>query len=91
MTIETPEYAAMLRRMIRRYGERVGDDDPIDLTEMLAVRDAFDAAIAEAVAGQRERGYSWREIGEALGITREAAWQRFHLATPRGKRVAKSA
>lgn len=79
--METPEYAAMMRRLVRRYGERVGEADPVDLATMLEVRDAFDAAIDAAVAGQSEAGFSWREIAEALGTTRQAAWQRFGRAS----------
>jgi len=31
----------------------------------------------EAVKGLRARGYSWAEIGSRLGITRQAAQQRW--------------
>lgn len=34
----------------------------------------LEAAVAEA----RRLGYSWREIGEALGTSFQAAHQRFH-------------
>jgi hypothetical protein len=37
----------------------------------------LDAAIAEAVKGLRGCGYSWAEIGSRLGITRQAAHQRW--------------
>jgi hypothetical protein len=33
--------------------------------------------LALAVAGLRARGYSWADIGSALGITRQSAWERF--------------
>lgn len=46
---------------------------------------ALDAEVTQSgarlngcVAILRERRASWREIGEALGISRQAAWQRFH-------------
>lgn len=74
--IETPEYAAMMRRMVAKYGERVGAADPIDLTEMMVVKAEFDAAIRTAVRGLRE-SFTWREIGEALGTSKEAAIMRF--------------
>ena len=32
---------------------------------------------AQAVAAARERGASWADIGSALGISRQAAWERF--------------
>jgi biotin operon repressor len=34
-------------------------------------------AVAEAVKGLRNHGYSWAEIGSRLGITRQAAPQRW--------------
>lgn len=75
--METPEYAAMMLRLVRRYGVRVGLGDPIDLTTMTEVRDAFDDAVQAAVDGLIAEGYSWREVGEALGVSKAAAWQRY--------------
>lgn len=53
-------------------------DDPIALVKEMdhAVELAkadFEVAVAEA----RARGVSWTVIGEALGISRQAAWERF--------------
>jgi hypothetical protein len=39
--------------------------------------DEIDAARAEAVKGLRAYGYFWAEIGSRLGITRQAAQQRW--------------
>jgi hypothetical protein len=47
------------------------------LALMLGVADEIDSAIAEAVKGLRACGYSWAEIGSRLGITRQAAQQRW--------------
>lgn len=38
---------------------------------------ALDASVREQVAALRDRGVSWARIGEALGVTRQAAHQRF--------------
>lgn len=71
---ETPDYAAMLSRMLRAYGRRVGDGDEVDLARMVEFRDELEAAIGEAVRGQRERhGRSWAYVAAGLGITRQAA------------------
>lgn len=70
---EIPEYAAMVRRILRAHGRRVGDADPEDLAELVAMRETLDAAIAVAVKGQRRNGFSWAAIGRGLGITRQAA------------------
>lgn len=75
---ETPDFAAAVRRMIAAHGRRVADADPEDLAELMAMRDALDAAIAAAVAGQRaNHGLSWTEIARGAGMTRQGAQQRW--------------
>src|SRR5580658_11375202 len=53
----------------------------------MAARDlaaAADAALQAAVDRARSAGQSWREIGEVLGTSRQAAFQRFgHPVDPR--------
>ncbi len=70
---ETPEYCAMMRRMLRAHGRRAGDADPEDLAELVQLRGELDKAIAVAVQGQRRNGFSWAAIGRGLGVTRQAA------------------
>jgi hypothetical protein len=36
-----------------------------------------DAAVHDHVAVLRDRGISWTRIGEALGVSKQAAWERF--------------
>ena len=75
---ETPEYAAMLERMIRAYARRVADADEVDLARMVEVKRVMDQALADAVRGQREQlGRSWAEIARGLGTSRQAAYDRF--------------
>lgn len=77
-TVETAEYAAFGRRMLRAWARRVGDGDPHDLTELLATSKALDTLIREAVTAQRAvYGTSWTTIGAAAGTTRQAAQQRW--------------
>ena len=38
---------------------------------------AFDAAAHDHVGVLRARGISWTRIGEALGVSKQAAWERF--------------
>lgn len=77
---ETPEYAAMLRRMIAAYGRRVADADDVDLAEMVELRDALDAAIEAAVIGQREHhGASWADVARGLGVSRQYAQRRYSV------------
>jgi len=44
---------------------------------MLGLTEEIDTAIAEAVKALRTHGYSWAEIGARLGVTRQAARQRW--------------
>ncbi len=75
---ETTEFAAMLARMVKAYGRRVGAADVEDLAEMFAVHAAFGAAVQEAVNAQREDlGRSWADIAQAAGTTRQAAQMRY--------------
>ena len=75
--IENDEYAAFARRVLRAYARRVADGDVEALTLMLGLSAEIDDAIAQAVTGLRGFGYSWAEIGSRLGITRQAAQQRW--------------
>lgn len=75
--VETAEFAAFVRRIVRAYSRRVGDGDVEALPELLALAADVDAAIAKSVAGLRDAGYSWAEIAARLGTTRQAAQQRF--------------
>ncbi|MGA2530440.1 MAG: ClpX C4-type zinc finger protein [Acidimicrobiales bacterium] len=50
------------------------------LAEMVRAHAAHrnvDRAVAHHVAALRARGVSWARIGEALGMTRQSAWERF--------------
>lgn len=75
--VETMDYLGAARRFIRAAGRRVGECDEHELAELVGLRQALDEAEAVAVAGQRAYGKSWAAIGRALGITREAAFQRY--------------
>ena len=73
--VENDEYAAFVRRILRAYSRRVGDVEALAL--MLGLAKEIDTTITEAVKGLRDCGYSWAEIGVRLGITRQAAQQRW--------------
>ena len=74
---ENDQYAAFARRILRAYARRVATGDIEALTALTALAGDIDLAIGNAVAGLREFGYSWTEIGSRLGITRQAAQQRW--------------
>jgi hypothetical protein len=79
--VENGEYAAFARRVLRAYARRIADGDVEALTLMLGLSAEMDDAIAQAVTGLRGFGYSWAEIGSRLGITRQAAQQRWGRAS----------
>ena len=64
---------------------RVGSGSP--LAALAAARDLATVAgeaMQQAVDQARAAGHSWREIGDVLGTTRQAAFQRFgHPVDPR--------
>jgi hypothetical protein len=78
---ENDDYAAFARRIVRAYARRVATGDVEALTAMLGLSADLDAAIGQAVTGLRACGYSWGDIGARLGVTRQAAQQRWGQAS----------
>jgi hypothetical protein len=76
-TVENTDYAAFARRIIRSAGRRIAEGDVEGLADLLALTTEVNTAIDTAVAGLRQAGYSWAEIAARLGITRQAAQQRW--------------
>jgi DNA-directed RNA polymerase specialized sigma24 family protein len=75
--VENDEFGAFARRIIRAHGRRVATGDVEALRDLVALSSAIDDAIGEAVIGLRAFGYSWSEIGQRLGISKQAAQQRW--------------
>ncbi|MEO3820988.1 hypothetical protein [Plantactinospora sp. B24E8] len=75
--VENDEFAAFTRRIIRAHGRRVATGDVEALRDLVALSAELDQAIGNAVLGLRAFGYSWAEIGARLGISRQAAQQRW--------------
>ena len=74
---ENSEYAAFARRILRAYSRRIATGDVEALAQLVNLYNDIDDAIQGAVNGLRTAGYSWAEIGARLGITRQAAQQRW--------------
>lgn len=52
---------------------------PVDqLAGMHAAGEQIEAWLTELVTDARRSGASWAQIGTALGVTRQAAWQAYH-------------
>ena len=72
--------ACEAERWLEGLGDNATVDDPADLRAVAAaVRDVADAEtqLADAVRLARQNGRSWGRIGLALGVTKQAARQRF--------------
>ena len=63
--------------MVAASGRRVAHADVNDLRELVAIQADLDEAIRAGVAGLRADGYSWKSIGEALGVTGQAVNMRY--------------
>jgi hypothetical protein len=58
--------------------EKMSDDQLLQsLKPASQALEAVRAVLDEQVAMLRKREVSWAQIGEALGISRQAAWERF--------------
>jgi hypothetical protein len=77
--VENDEYGAFVRRAVRAYSVRVATGDVEALRDLVGLAEEVDQAVADAVAGLRARGYSWAEIGDRLGVTKQAAQQRWGI------------
>lgn len=74
------EYGQMARRIVRAYGRAFGvSGDLGDLPYLRDLNDEAHRATKDAVALLRARDpqLSWSQIGDALGVTGEAARQRY--------------
>ena len=83
MAMVSPSYQRPAARQPKQgasscaYSRRVGNSDVEALALMLGLAEEIDTAIAEAAKGLRTCGYSRAEIRSRLGITRQAARQRW--------------
>jgi hypothetical protein len=65
-------------RVVRAEGKRVGaKGTEHDLERLAAVRSVLEDSLLVAVAGLRERGVSWSEIGSSFGVGKSAAFQKY--------------
>ncbi|HEY9475948.1 MAG TPA: hypothetical protein VIS06_19120 [Mycobacteriales bacterium] len=75
--VENDKFGAFVRRVVRAHSRRIADGDVEALPDLLTLARDIDTAIGQAVTGLRQFGYSWAEIASRLGITRQAAQQRW--------------
>jgi len=76
--IETPEFAAMVRRVVRALNRRVANGDVEGLRTLVGLTEFIQGMVAATVLELHERhGYTWEQIGRSMGMTRQAAQQRW--------------
>jgi hypothetical protein len=75
--VENDDYAAFTRRIIAAHGRRIAAGDIERLRDLVTLAEEVDHATTVAVTGLRRTGFSWTEIANRLGITRQAAQQRW--------------
>lgn len=74
---EAPQIAAFLRRMGRALARRAGEGDLEALSALLDSIESLEASAGEAARALVAAGYSWGEVGREVGMTRQAARQRW--------------
>lgn len=79
-TYEAPDMIAFMRRMGQAMVRRAAEGDREILSALATAQRDLDRALVDAARAAHARGYSWTEIADELGISRQAARQRF---TPR--------
>jgi hypothetical protein len=72
-----PEPAQAPAAGLRAWHEQPDDELLTGLAKIQAVVSQADAAVHEHVDVLRSRGVSWTRIGAALGVSKQAAWERF--------------
>jgi len=56
----------------------LGSDDPaVGLRAVVALRRLADQVEAAQVEAARSKGWSWEEIGDALGVSRQAVHKKY--------------
>jgi hypothetical protein len=57
----------------------IASDDPtIGLRASLALHRLAERVEANQVAAARQKGWSWQQIGDALGVTRQSVHTKYH-------------
>lgn len=77
---ESPDVGAACARMLRGLVDRAREGDTQALEELATLERTAGAALTVAMdLAHREAGYSWTQVADALGTSRQAARQRGEL------------
>lgn len=83
--VENDQFLAFTRRILRAAGRRIAGGDVESLRDLAQLSRDVDDALAVAVAGLRRHGYSWGEIADRLGVSRQACHKRWAHLDPHGE------
>jgi len=73
----TDDLFTQWRQLLRRT-----DPDPLEVAALAATFERyFDAVKTQAVKAARASGKSWNEVAEAIGTSRQSAWERYRMAS----------
>jgi uncharacterized NAD(P)/FAD-binding protein YdhS len=75
-----------------RVEVELGSDEPLEqLRALRAVGTQLDQWQRQAIARARRRGSSWSDIGDALGVSKQAAWAAYNDDVRRALDAARQA
>lgn len=72
-----PDDVKDLRSLLHSLVRKAGQDDPAAFAQLVGLLDGAAAELPDACAQLRANGYSWADIGDALGRDRSAPRKRF--------------
>jgi len=83
--VENTQFDAFVRRILRAYARRVASGDVEALRSLAMLSSEVDTVTRAAVQGLRTKpySYSWSEIADRLGTSRQAAQMRYGDRTDR--------
>jgi hypothetical protein len=83
--VENAQFDAFVRRILRANARRVAAGDVEALSSLAALSSEVDTVTRLAVAGLRKApySYSWSEIADRLGVSKQAAQMRYGDRTDR--------
>lgn len=88
-TYEAPDMGAFVGRTLRAMVKRAAEGDQEVLSVLRDLAPVLDQALVDSARTLHDdRGYSWAFIGNELGMTRQAAQQRFAPKAPKATPAA---
>ncbi len=75
--LDTEKLIGGIRRSLRALERHAAEDDPWVLAEMVQLQVELHRVERRTVATFRDRGYTWQDIGGALGISVKTAHKRY--------------